>query len=114
MGTASKANRVACFSLWEPPTSLVSLWSLVSLCLPLLGGSLSRVSGGGTTKTGRLAPTRFACGRGEAHPEMPPMMEIIGMNSATTMVPTTTARKMIKSGSMIEVIAPTALSTSSS
>ncbi len=42
------------------------------------------------------------------------MTEMIGRNIATTIVPTTTARKTISSGSMTEVSAPTALSTSSS
>ena len=42
------------------------------------------------------------------------MIEISGMNKATTMVPTTTARKMIRIGSMMDVMAATALSMSSS
>lgn len=42
------------------------------------------------------------------------MIEIIGMKSAMTMVPTMRARNTIMMGSIIEVMASTALSTSSS
>ena len=50
----------------------------------------------------------------EDQPLRPPMIETSGMNRAMTIVPTTTAKKMISNGSMIEVMAATALSTSSS
>ena len=51
------------------------------------------------------------------HPGQPPsfsMMLISGMNRAITIPPTTTARNTIINGSIIDVSAPTALSTSSS
>ncbi len=65
----------------------------------------------------KKAPGRRPGARGRRAPDQvlrPPMIETSGMNSAITIVPTTTARKMISSGSMIDVIAATALSTSSS
>lgn len=46
--------------------------------------------------------------------DSPPMIWMSGMNRAMTIVPTTTARKTMRTGSMIEVMAATALSTSSS
>ena len=53
-------------------------------------------------------------GAGRGQPAREPMMETRGMKRAMTMEPTTTARKMMRRGSMMEVMEATALSTSSS
>ena len=47
-------------------------------------------------------------------PETEPMILTIGRNIAMTIVPTTTARTMIRAGSIAAVMPATALSTSSS
>ena len=98
-----------------------------SVCRPLnIPPSLSPLPSGGRTllrpRTGALrlhrsallnsnhlySPSNF----GASNPLT--AMSVTGRNSATTMVPTITARMMIITGSSSDVIAATALSTSSS
>ena len=81
-------------------------------------GNRSWGEGGGcpadAKKTGAPECARSDGGGGDQPPPREDMMEISGMKRAMTMVPTTTARKMISIGSMIEVMEATALSMSSS
>ena len=107
-----------------PDNSIVSHFCTVDAqkCVPPRGGRKGMAKDGATPRApgggyGKGRPGRGGLGGslgGGGQPAREPMMETRGMKRAMTMEPTTTARKMISKGSMMEVMEATALSTSSS